>query len=172
MQLIISFLWLYSVCANVACKHLLYTSLLPMCAFILRRHISSPSVRIQRQHVGPADRWRFTVQLYPLEDAKALGKEAGAVMVLECSAQTGGGLQEVYRYAIEVGLRGRAKRGIGYIYVLRRGRQPARFARSPRKRPASVNAGYERCTCRKCGRCSLHRHTLSPTNSMHGHTHS
>ena len=48
------------------------------------------------------------------DDAKALGKEIGAEMVLECSACTGEGLKELYRHAAEVGLRGRAQRGFGY----------------------------------------------------------
>ena len=59
-------------------------------------------------------------ELVPFEDAQALGKEIGAEMVLECSAQTGEGLQAVYRHAIEVALRGRATRGIGYIRTSRR----------------------------------------------------
>ena len=48
------------------------------------------------------------------DDAKALGKEVGAEMVLECSAKTGEGLKELYRHAVAVGLRGRALRGLGY----------------------------------------------------------
>ena len=78
-----------------------------------------------------SDEWR----LVSYDDAKALGKEVGAEMVLECSARTGEGLKELYRHAVNVGLRGRAMRGI---------------TRGMGYRPTSL----WNTTCKRCGQLS------------------